>query len=238
MDEIPMKLRCSVCSLLAVGAVRMPCCDQNICENCKSCSLPAGLCYRRSSVYISAGLASLDQECPVCLHANVDRDLIKPNKTLRTTIKAFLKKKVMERDNLRKREEAARLAAAAATATPAIPEITKDVPAQPTAENVKVLVDGEAKVKPDADDVPKASSQVPPSTNQEEGHQPSSEAQMDIPRPSIEVRRVSPPNFSCKSNMARIQTTMPRRLHIKQVTKAGRKSMLKDIGIAARRNKT
>jgi len=110
----------------------------------------------------------------------------------------------MERDNLRKREEAARLSAAAAMATSIIPETPKDVPAQPTRQNADVLANGEAKVKSDASDVPNAPSQEPPATNEEEGHQPPSEAQMDIPRPSIEVRRVSSHNFSCKSNMARI----------------------------------
>lgn len=34
-DEIPIKLRCAICSRLAVNAFRLPCCDQAICETCK-----------------------------------------------------------------------------------------------------------------------------------------------------------------------------------------------------------
>ena len=155
---------------------------------------------RRSSIYIPTGLASLDKECPVCLHANVDRDLIKPNKTLRTTIKAFLKKKVMERDNPRKREEAARLSTAAATATPIVQETPNQDPNQETSQNTDVLVNGEVDAKHGAKDVPKASSLTPPTATDEEGNQASSEAQMDIPRPSIEVRPNAPHTFTYKSN--------------------------------------
>ena len=35
-DEIPFKLRCAICNKLAVNAFRLPCCDQAICETCKS----------------------------------------------------------------------------------------------------------------------------------------------------------------------------------------------------------
>lgn len=34
-DEVPIKLRCAICSKLAVNAFRTPCCEQMICENCK-----------------------------------------------------------------------------------------------------------------------------------------------------------------------------------------------------------
>lgn len=35
-DEIPIKLRCAICSRLAVNAFRLPCCEQAICESlCK-----------------------------------------------------------------------------------------------------------------------------------------------------------------------------------------------------------
>jgi hypothetical protein len=33
--EIPFKLRCAICSNLALNAFRLPCCDQSICESCK-----------------------------------------------------------------------------------------------------------------------------------------------------------------------------------------------------------
>lgn len=34
-DEVPIKLRCAICSKLAVNAFRTPCCEQMICENCE-----------------------------------------------------------------------------------------------------------------------------------------------------------------------------------------------------------
>jgi hypothetical protein len=34
LPEIPVKLRCNICSGLARGAVRLPCCEQAICETC------------------------------------------------------------------------------------------------------------------------------------------------------------------------------------------------------------
>ncbi|CAL5868034.1 uncharacterized protein PFLUO_LOCUS2257 [Penicillium psychrofluorescens] len=77
--EIPFKLRCAICSKLALNAFRLPCCDQSICESCQ---------------------ASLHDTCPVCAHTPVSADLCKPNKALRTTLKAFLRteEKKRERD--------------------------------------------------------------------------------------------------------------------------------------------
>ena len=37
-DDIPIKLRCAICSKLAVNAFRLPCCEQAICETC-TCGL-------------------------------------------------------------------------------------------------------------------------------------------------------------------------------------------------------
>lgn len=37
-DDIPIKLRCAICSKLAVNAFRLPCCEQAICESCETCS--------------------------------------------------------------------------------------------------------------------------------------------------------------------------------------------------------
>lgn len=33
-DDIPIKLRCAICSKLAINAFRLPCCEQAICETC------------------------------------------------------------------------------------------------------------------------------------------------------------------------------------------------------------
>ncbi|EKV06641.1 E3 ubiquitin-protein ligase RBBP6 [Penicillium digitatum PHI26] len=76
-EEIPFKLRCAICNKLAVNAFRLPCCDQSICETCQ---------------------ASLSDTCPVCTHTPVSPDLCKPNKALRTTLKAFLRTKEKKRE--------------------------------------------------------------------------------------------------------------------------------------------
>ncbi|KAI9376061.1 hypothetical protein BJX61DRAFT_539228 [Aspergillus egyptiacus] len=79
-DEIPFKLRCAICNKLAVNAFRLPCCDQAICENCQS---------------------SLPETCPVCAHTPISSDLCKPNKALRTTLKAFLRTEEKKREKER-----------------------------------------------------------------------------------------------------------------------------------------
>ncbi|KAJ5533011.1 hypothetical protein N7494_009563 [Penicillium frequentans] len=90
-DDIPMKLRCAICNMLAVNAFRLPCCDQSICESCQS---------------------SLVDTCPVCAHSPVSPDLCKPNKALRTTLKAYLRTEEKKREKDRQ---------AAAASTPTIP---------------------------------------------------------------------------------------------------------------------
>ena len=35
LEDIPVKLRCASCNKLAQDAVRLPCCDQNICSDCE-----------------------------------------------------------------------------------------------------------------------------------------------------------------------------------------------------------
>ncbi|KAF9891646.1 hypothetical protein FE257_003658 [Aspergillus nanangensis] len=79
-DEIPFKLRCATCNNLAVNAFRLPCCDQAICETCQT---------------------SLPETCPVCAHTPISPDLCKPNKALRTTLKAFLRTEEKKREKER-----------------------------------------------------------------------------------------------------------------------------------------
>ncbi|KAJ5742457.1 uncharacterized protein N7511_011476 [Penicillium nucicola] len=93
-DEIPFKLRCAICNKLAVNAFRLPCCDQSICESCQT---------------------SLSDTCPVCAHTPVSPDLCKPNKALRTTLKAFLRTEEKKREKDRQ---------ATATSNPATPADT------------------------------------------------------------------------------------------------------------------
>jgi uncharacterized protein YdaU (DUF1376 family) len=104
------------------------------------------------------------------------------NKALRTTVKAFLKKKGIERDNQRKKEEAAKAAEeAAAAATPE--KLEQSVPATKAKDEASAQ-DGQDP------DTSKASGQATTSEGQEATENvlnTSTEAQMDIPQPSIEV---------------------------------------------------
>lgn len=69
-DDIPIKLRCAICSKLAVNAFRLPCCEQAICENCQQ---------------------NLPTTCPVCEHSPLSAEDCLAHKGLRTTIKVFLR---------------------------------------------------------------------------------------------------------------------------------------------------
>lgn len=84
-EDIPAKLRCAICSKLAVNAFRLPCCEQAICENCHS-TLPAS--------------------CPVCEHSPLSADDCKPHKALRTTIKVFLRTEEKKRESNRPKDVA------------------------------------------------------------------------------------------------------------------------------------
>ncbi|KAI6092339.1 hypothetical protein F4821DRAFT_133602 [Hypoxylon rubiginosum] len=89
--ELPTKLRCAVCSKLAINAFRLPCCETAICEKCQS---------------------TLPSVCPVCEHSPVSASDCTVYKSLRTTIRVFLKTE-------EKKREAARPKANGSPATPA-----------------------------------------------------------------------------------------------------------------------
>ncbi|PNS16119.1 hypothetical protein CAC42_4520 [Sphaceloma murrayae] len=74
--DIPVKLRCATCSKLAFNAFKIPCCDQSICDKCQ---------------------ASLPDTCPVCMHSPLDPASCTPNKSLRLTVKAYLKSEEKKR---------------------------------------------------------------------------------------------------------------------------------------------
>ncbi|KAK4138267.1 hypothetical protein BT67DRAFT_370275 [Trichocladium antarcticum] len=82
-EDIPAKLRCAICSKLAVNAFRLPCCEQAICDNCHS-TLPAS--------------------CPVCEHSPLSGGDCKPHKALRTTIKVFLRTEEKKRESNRPKD--------------------------------------------------------------------------------------------------------------------------------------
>ncbi|RAK96749.1 uncharacterized protein BO80DRAFT_215611 [Aspergillus ibericus CBS 121593] len=120
-DDIPFKLRCAICNKLAVNAFRLPCCDQAICETCQ---------------------AALPETCPVCAHTPISSDLCKPNKALRTTLKAFLrteeKKREKERQSATPATPATTNGATTADGTPIQQETpaVSSVPEVPAAEGV------------------------------------------------------------------------------------------------------
>ncbi|KAL9125751.1 MAG: hypothetical protein Q9217_005098, partial [Psora testacea] len=73
--------------------------------------------------------ANLQQSCPICFHEPVNADDCRPNKALRQTVKIFLKKKIIDKENARKKEilEKAGAATPATPATP-IPDPTLTIP--------------------------------------------------------------------------------------------------------------
>ncbi|KAL4941288.1 hypothetical protein BDV06DRAFT_5432 [Aspergillus oleicola] len=111
-DEIPFKLRCAICNKLAVNAFKLPCCDQAICENCQ---------------------ASLPDTCPVCAHTPLSSDLCKPNKALRTTLKAFLRTEEKKREKERQ---------AATPATPDVAALAEETPVAQDAQEESKTVEG------------------------------------------------------------------------------------------------
>ena len=135
------------------------------------------------------GQASLPVACPVCLHEPIVPDDCRPNKALRTTIKVFLKKKVMERETARKKEAVEK--ALVTPATPATP-----LPDQTTASQLSdTPVPPPVSAVPDNSDAKQGSRDVsqPPSAQDDEGSKPEesampTEAQKDIPQESIEVK--------------------------------------------------
>ena len=115
-------------------------------------------------------------------------DDCRPNKALRTTIKVFLKKKVMERETARKKEALEKAAIPATPATPLPAQIPAPQSSQTPAPRPTSAVVHGSDVKQGSRD----GSQVPqvqddPGSKTHESAIPT-EAQKDIPQESIEVK--------------------------------------------------
>lgn len=136
-----------------------------------------------------SGQASLPVACPVCLHEPMVPDDCMPNKALRTTIKVFLKKKVMERETARKKEAIDKVIAAPATPATSLPEQTPaPQPSEtPVLPSTSTAVDnsGATQGSRDVSQAPQAQDDAGPKTV--ESSIPT-EAQKDIPQESIEVK--------------------------------------------------
>ena len=123
------------------------------------------------------GQSTLPSTCPVCEHSPVASEDCKPHKSLRTTIKVFLRTEEKKREALRLKE-----AKDTPPATPVEPEpVAAPTPVSPVPP---VATDAITEVKPE----PSPSAEIAEAalSNPEENAQ-LQEAQQDIPQPSIEV---------------------------------------------------
>ena len=122
----------------------------------------------------------------MCYHEPIKPDDCRPNKALRTTIKIFLKKKIVERESAEKK----RIAAEKAAATPAAP-ISEETPApQPTQPPGPISADTPVSAAIEQKPVSRDLSQTPQNPHESSNvPDPGSvtEAQKDIPQMSIEV---------------------------------------------------
>ena len=104
------------------------------------------------------GQTTLPDTCPVCMHSPLSADDCKPNKSLRLTVKAFLKNEEKKRDKIRadaalvkpvavqkEATEEAELPASAQISTPSQP-VTEDAP---KIDNIVQSIETEDLVQPD-----------------------------------------------------------------------------------------
>jgi hypothetical protein len=118
-EEIPAKLRCGLCNLVAVNAVKLPCCETSICDKCESTRSPRHVEVNPNP---TSGQAALPEQCTICEHQPLSPDVCTPMKSLRMTIKAHLKTELKRRT--------AQASAASATLAVAVPTPTpQDTPA-------------------------------------------------------------------------------------------------------------
>lgn len=124
---------------------------------------------------LRSGQSTLPSSCPVCEHTPVSAEDCKPNKSIRTTIKVFLRTEEKKREALRLKE--VKNAFPVITPVEIIPtpiEAPTPTPAEP-----EVLVDVEKVPSP-------AAGQTEQNSAPEESTEPL-QAEQDIPQPSIEV---------------------------------------------------
>ena len=60
-EEIPAKLRCGLCNLVAVNAVKLPCCETSICDKCES----------MRSIYLEARMLTVMNKAKQDFRSNV-----------------------------------------------------------------------------------------------------------------------------------------------------------------------
>ena len=116
-------------------------------------------------------------------------DDCRPNKALRTTIKVFLKKKVMERETARKKEAVEKVSATPAPPATPLPDQTSAPQAPETLvpAPLSVVVDSSGAKQGSRDVSQTPQTQDDAGSKTEESAVPT-EAQKDIPQDSIEVK--------------------------------------------------
>jgi hypothetical protein len=131
------------------------------------------------------GQSSLPSSCPVCEHTPVAAEDCKPNKSLRTTIKVFLRTEEKKREDRRLKD---------IKNSPVVAEVTPMTPVELVATPTIPLEPAPASAS-DVQDQGAAIEASVPEPQQEAGLQNNAteddfsiEAQKDIPQPSIEAR--------------------------------------------------
>lgn len=150
-----------------MNAFRLPCCDQAVCENCEhSLSAPDAI------ILIRPGQTSLPDTCPVCAHTPISADLCKPNKALRTTLKAFLRTEEKKREKERQQatpttpvdttpaDATAKQETPQPTHTPQDSHVEEKEPA-PTSDSLPVQPSVEQPAEPIAENAPDEQPEVP-----------------------------------------------------------------------------
>jgi hypothetical protein len=121
------------------------------------------------------GQSTLPSSCPVCEHTPVAAEDCKPNKSLRTTIKVFLRTEEKKREALRIKEEKN-----TPPNTPALPEPTP-IEQTPIIEGTPIEQLVSAEVKTEAEASVGGANETLPDAEQ------TTQAEQDIPQQSIEV---------------------------------------------------
>ncbi|KAI4108714.1 MAG: hypothetical protein L6R37_000878, partial [Teloschistes peruensis] len=121
---------------------------------------------------------SLPDACPVCLHSPVKADDCRPNKALRMTIKAYLKRILTEREKAQKKDRALAIPAAVGTDTTRQSGAPQDAPANEVHHpSDAASLSRETSVKPTTE----------LSESAKENETLPTEAQKDVPQQSIET---------------------------------------------------
>jgi hypothetical protein len=127
---------------------------------------------------LRSGQSTLPSSCPVCEHTPVSAEDCKPNKSLRTTIKVFLRTEEKKREALRLKEAKNSPPIASVDSVPTPIEVP--TPAPTAEQDADVQVDVKTAPSP-AGDQTEGASAIP-----DESTEPL-QAEEDIPQPSIEV---------------------------------------------------